>query len=75
MRALLSVIMLLTIGLVAVGVYRGWFQASANRDQSEQKFNATFTVDERKLQEDKKKLEGAVERVKDQAAETTGVSR
>lgn len=75
MRALVSLIVLLFFGLVAVGFYRGWFQASANRDRLGQKFKTTFTVDERKLQEDKQKLEGAVERVKDQAAETTGVSR
>jgi hypothetical protein len=75
MRSLVSVIVLLIFGLVAVGFYRGWFQASANRDRSGQKFNTTFTVDERKLQEDKEKLEGAVERMKDQAAEASGVSR
>lgn len=75
MRALLSLIVLLFFGLVAVGFYRGWFQASVNRDRSDQKVKTTFTVDERKLQEDREKLEGAVERAKDQAAETTGVSR
>lgn len=75
MRALLSLIVLLFFGLVAVGFYRGWFQASVNRDQSGQKVKTTFTVDERKLQEDREKIEGAVERAKDQAAETTGVSR
>ncbi len=61
MRALLSVMVLLIVGVIAVGFYRGWFQASANRDRSEQTFKTTFTVDERKLQDDKEKLEGVVE--------------
>ena len=71
MRAILVVIVLLIVGIVGVGFYRGWFLMSSNRDSEDQKVNTTFTVDEEKIEEDKDKLQGFVDRAKDEPAETS----
>jgi hypothetical protein len=71
MRAILVVIVLLIVGIVGVGFYRGWFLMSSNRDSEDQKVNTTFTVDEEKIQEDKDKLQGFVDRAKDEPVETS----
>jgi hypothetical protein len=71
MRALVIVVVLLLVGIVGLGFYRGWFQISTDRDGADQKVNATFTVDEEKIQEDKEKLQGFADQVKDEPAETS----
>jgi hypothetical protein len=71
MRAILVVIVLLIVGIVGLGFYRGWFLMSSNRDSEDQKVNTTFTVDEEKIQEDKEKLQGFVDRAKDEPDETS----
>jgi predicted negative regulator of RcsB-dependent stress response len=75
MRTLVGVIVLLTVGVIAVGFYRGWFQVSSEREVQEQKVSTTFTVDEGKVQEDKEKLQGAVDRATAQPAETSGAPK
>jgi hypothetical protein len=71
MRGILVVIVLLIVGIVGLGFYRGWFLMSSNRDSEDQKVNTTFTVDEEKIQEDKDKLQGFVDRAKDEPGETS----
>jgi hypothetical protein len=71
MRGLLIVVVLLIVGIVGLGFYRGWFQISTDRDGAEQKVNTTFTVDEERIQEDKEKLQGVVEQAKDEPVETS----
>jgi hypothetical protein len=71
MRAILIVAVLLLVGIVGLGFYQGWFQISSNRDSEDQKVNTTFTVDEEKIQEDKEKLQGVVDRAKDEPVETS----
>lgn len=61
MRSLVGFIVLLIVGFLAVGFYRGWFLVSSQRETQEQKVNTTFTVDEGKLQDDKQKLQGAID--------------
>jgi cytoskeletal protein RodZ len=71
MRALLIVVVLLIVGIVGVGFYRGWFQISSNRDSEDQKVNTTFTVDEERIGEDKEKLQGFADQAKDEPVETS----
>jgi uncharacterized protein HemX len=71
MRAIFVVIVLLIVGIVGLGFYRGWFQMSSNRDNTEQQINTTFTVDEEKIQEDKDKLHELVDQAKDKPSETS----
>jgi hypothetical protein len=59
MKALFSLAVLLLIGIVAVGFYRGWFQVSTNN--TENKSNATITVDKDKIRVDEGKAKEKVE--------------
>jgi hypothetical protein len=60
MRTLFGVVLLLLIGLVVAGFYRGWFHFSTNN--AGQTSSATITVDQNKIRAD----EG---RVKEKAKE------
>jgi hypothetical protein len=68
MRGFLIVVVLLLVGIAGLGFYRGWFQISSDRDNTENKVNTTFTVDENKIREDKEK----VQELGHQAKEKTG---
>ena len=57
MRGFLIVVVLLLVGIAGLGFYRGWFQISSDRDNTENKVNTTFTVDENKIREDKEKVQ------------------
>jgi hypothetical protein len=70
MRGLLIVVVLLIVGIVGLGFYRGWFQVSSNRDNEDQKVNTTFTVDEERIEKDKEKLQGVVDGARDEPVET-----
>jgi hypothetical protein len=60
------VIIVITILVVAVGVYRGWFVVSGSSGETgEQKMNVNVTVDKKKVNDD-------VEAVKSEAAKVTG---
>ncbi len=68
MRAILIFVVLLLVGIAGLGFYRGWFQISSDRDNTENRVNTTFTVDEDKIREDKEK----VQELGQQAKEKTG---
>ena len=57
MRAILVVVVLLVVGIAGVGFYRGWFQLSSDTDSAGHSINATFTVDEDKMRDDKETLQ------------------
>jgi len=69
MRAFLIVGVLLLVGIGGLGFYRGWFQISSTRDNTENTVDTTFTVDETKIQEDKHKLQELGRQAKDETAE------
>jgi len=50
-----------------LGFYRGWFQFSSDRDNADHKVNATFTVDEDKIREDKDKVQEYGHQAKEKA--------
>jgi len=55
MKSLLFVFVLLAAGVVGLGFYLGWFHMGW--DRAADKDHVTVTVDEKKIQEDKKKAE------------------
>jgi hypothetical protein len=66
MKAFLILCVLLVAGFVGVGFYQGWFHLStASADHTS---SVTVDVNEKKMQEDKKKLEGLGEKAKEQDA-------
>jgi hypothetical protein len=65
-RTIITVLLVLLVGVVAVGFYRGWFALSSrSADAGSNKVNVNLTVDRDKIQED-------AEAVKTRAAELTG---
>jgi hypothetical protein len=65
-RTILTVLLVLLVGVVALGFYRGWFAlSSGGPDAGSNKVNVNLTVDREKMQED-------AETVKKKAAEITG---
>ena len=61
MRGFLVVLLLLVVGTVGLGFYRGWFQLSTGGTAG--KSNATITVDRDKMQADQDKLKKQVQDV------------
>ena len=61
MRGFLLVLLLIVIGVVGLGFYRGWFQLSTG--STEGKANATITVDRDKIQADQEKVKKQVQGV------------
>ena len=70
MKALLIVFVLLVVGVVGLGFFRGWF--SFTSDSGDAKSNITLTVDQNKFQEDRKavveNVQGMERRAKDAVA-------
>ena len=65
-RFLITIVLVLFVGLVAAGFYRGWFALSSRSPEAgSNKVNVNLTVDGDKMQED-------AETVKKKAAELTG---
>jgi hypothetical protein len=65
-RFLITVVLVLLVGVVAVGFYRGWFTLSSRSPEAgSNKVNVNLTMDGDKMQAD-------AQTVKDQAAELTG---
>jgi hypothetical protein len=60
MKRFCFVLVVLTLGVVVFGFYRGWFYAST--DQEGQKSNLKLSVDKEKLQQDEEK---AVDKVRE----------
>jgi hypothetical protein len=69
MKALFVVLVLLVAGFVGLGFYQGWFHFSTGG--ADDKPSVTVGVDEKKMQEDKKKVEGLGEKAKESAAGPT----
>jgi hypothetical protein len=61
MRGFLVVLILLVVGTVGLGFYRGWFQLSMGSTGG--KSNATITVDRDKIQADQEKVKKQVQDV------------
>ena len=70
MRTLVFVVVLLLVGIVGVGFYRGWFQLST--DTADQKPSATITVDKDKIHADEQKAKDKVQGFGQEAKEKTG---
>jgi hypothetical protein len=52
-RNIITVVLVLVIGVVAVGFYRGWFTLSSRSpDAGSNKVNVNLTLDRDKMQED-----------------------
>ena len=74
MRSFLVVLVLLVVGAVGLGFYRGWFQVSTSSAPG--KTNATITVDREKINADqekfKKGLQEAAHKVGERTSAATG---
>lgn len=66
MKWLLVVLVLLVVGGVGVGFYQGWFHLST--DNTDHHPSVKIEVNEDRIQEDKKKVEGLGGKAKDDAA-------
>ncbi len=70
MRSLIKLLAVLLIGLVAIGLYRGWFSLSSSKTDDEgDKVNVTVSVDKGKMQSD---IKTAKEKVKEEIRELEG---
>jgi len=69
MKAFLVVLVLLVVGVVGFAFYEGWLHFSTGG--SDNKPSVTIGVDEKKIEEDKKKVEDAGNAAKEKAADTT----
>ena len=70
MRTLMFVVVLLLVGVVGVGFYRGWFQVST--DNTDQRPSATVTVDKNKIHADEQKVKEKMEDFGQEAKEKIG---
>ena len=70
MRNLTIVVVVLLVGIAALGFYRGWFRLSA--DSTDQKSSATFTVDQDKISADGDKAKESVQAFGDKTKEAVG---
>jgi hypothetical protein len=73
MKALLAVIVLLLVGVVALGFYRGWVHLSS--DSADSKPNVTLEVDKDKIEADKEKVEGLGHKAKDSTSGRTDTAK
>jgi hypothetical protein len=69
MRGFLAVLILLVVGIVGLGFYRGWFQVSTGSAGG--KSNATITVDQDKIKADQEKLKKQAQDVAKNVGERT----
>jgi hypothetical protein len=74
MNRLLVVVLLLAVGVVALGIYQGWFTFSSNN--SDDKANVNIKIDKDKMREDEKKavneLQDLGHKAKDKAKTAAG---
>jgi hypothetical protein len=61
MTRVFGVLVLLVVAVAAVGFYRGWFSVAWEKDKGDGKGQVTGTVDNEKIEADKKR---AIEEVK-----------
>lgn len=69
MKVFLILLVLLVAGFVGLGFYQGWFHLSTGG--ADQKPSVTVGMDEKKIQEDKNKVEGLGKKAKDSAPDST----
>lgn len=65
MKRICSLLTVLTVIVVSIGFYRGWFSVSGGRETESNKVDVNLTVDTDKVKAD-------AETVKDKASELTG---
>lgn len=73
MKALVFIFVLLAVGTVGVGFYRGWFQVGS--DSNDGKSNLTLSVDKNKIEKDEKTVAADIHKLGHQTtdnASTTG---
>jgi hypothetical protein len=70
MKTLAFLFVLLLVGVVALGFFRGWFQLSA--DTANQKPNATISVDKDKIHADEQEAKNTVQGLGQAAKEKIG---
>ena len=74
MKTLLTVVVLLVVGVAGVGFYQGWFHLSTN--STDQRPNATITVDKDKFHADEEKakeeMQGLGYKLKEKTSDPTG---
>lgn len=66
MKWVIVVLVLIAAGVVGLGFYQGWFHVSTGDGGGRP--SVTVGVDENKMREDKKKVEGLGEKAKEDAA-------
>jgi hypothetical protein len=71
MKGLLLVLVLVVVGVLGFGFYRGWFHVTS--DSAEGESNVTFTVDKNKIEEDRKKVQQKAQDLGHSENERTGV--
>ncbi|NLS94056.1 MAG: hypothetical protein GXX96_18000 [Planctomycetaceae bacterium] len=72
MRVFLIVVVVILVGIAALGLYRGWFHLSA--DSTDQESSATFTVDQNKINADGEKAKESLQEFGDKTKEAVGGS-
>jgi hypothetical protein len=70
MRGLLVVLVLVIVGVIAVGYYRDWFKVGGASDSKA--VNVNVTVDKEKIKEDEQKAKQKLKEVGGQIKEKTG---
>ena len=70
MKALVFVVILLLVGIVGLGFYRGWFRLSM--DNTDHQPSATVTVDKDKIHVDEQKAKDKVQGFEQEAKEKIG---
>jgi predicted negative regulator of RcsB-dependent stress response len=71
MKNLMFVVVLLLVGIVGLGFYRGWFGLSTNN--TEHKSSATITVNQDKIRADETRAKEKVQDLEQKAKQKTGV--
>jgi hypothetical protein len=70
MKGFLVVLVVLLLGTIGLGFYRGWFRLSS--DNVDHKANVTLSVDQDKIREDEKAVTEKVQGLGPKGKETSG---
>jgi hypothetical protein len=71
MKRILVVLLVIVVGVVAFGFYQGWFAFSTGG--TDEKPNATFTIDKDKIREDEEKAKEKIKEAGETIKEKTGI--
>ena len=72
MKRVFIVLVLIVVGVAALGLYRGWFHVASDSDAG--KRSVTVSMDQGKIEEDKDKAVGKVEDAAHQAKESAAAT-